>query len=71
MRLLRLQGAHWSVERRMKKWAGWWFKEKTGATADGGVAVKSPAGKWLWVRSGFEEGSVGVLSVGRAAYCGV
>lgn len=55
----------------MKKWAGWWFKEKTGATADGGVAVKSPAGKWLWVRSGFEEGSVGVLSVGRAAYCGV
>ena len=54
----------------MKKWAGWWFKEKTGATVDG-VAVKSPAGKWLWVRSGFEEGSLGVLSVGSVAYCGV
>ena len=33
----------------MKIWAGWWFKEKIGATADGGGAVKSRAGKWLWV----------------------
>lgn len=55
-RLLRLQGAHWSVERRMKKWAGWWFKEKTGATADGGVAVKSPSRGSGWVRSASRKG---------------
>ena len=60
-----LWGVLGKVKCSLEDWGSLWSVMCLG-TEDQGLNMK-----WLWVRSGFEEGSLGVLSVGSVAYCGV